>query len=114
VKAKYIAPSFGLDAFNCPHCGAYAMQYWHDLYVAERGFIPVEKLKISFCARCAQFALWVNEKMVYPVSSITPLPAEDMPEDVKRDYIEARNIVNLSPRAATALLRLALQKLVKT
>ena len=50
--------------------------------------------------------------MIYPLSSIAPLPEDDMPEDSKNDYNEARNIVNQSPRAACALLRLSLQKLM--
>jgi len=34
-----------------------------------------------------------------------------MPEDVKTAYAEARNVVSVSPSAAAALLRLAIQRL---
>jgi hypothetical protein len=49
--------------------------------------------------------------MIYPTSGNTSLPHQDMPEDVKRDYEEARCIVGLSPRSSAALLRLSMQKL---
>ena len=49
--------------------------------------------------------------MLYPDFGSAPLPAEDMPEDVKKDYEEAAQIFAKSPRGAAALLRLGLQKL---
>ena len=39
------------------------------------------------------------------------MPHPDLPEDVKADYTEAREIEAASPRRAAALLRLAIQKL---
>ena len=49
--------------------------------------------------------------MIYPPGGTTALPHADMPENVKEDYEEARSVVSISPRSATALLRLAVQKL---
>jgi hypothetical protein len=40
------------------------------------------------------------------------MPHPDMPEDVKADYDEARDIVGKSPRGAGGLARVAVQKLV--
>src|SRR5262249_8426724 len=37
---------------------------------------------------------------------------EDMPPDVRTDFVEAAEIVDKSPRGAAALLRLAIQKLM--
>lgn len=50
--------------------------------------------------------------MVHPNGSIAPLPADNMPEPIEEDYLEARQVVNNSPRAAAALLRLATEKLL--
>lgn len=51
--------------------------------------------------------------MIYPVSSTIEEPNQDMPEEVKDLYNEARSVFKLSPKAGAALLRLGLQKLCK-
>lgn len=113
------ALGFRADAFHCPYCRVYAKQEWYDVakgHLSEKGVGYyegfLEDLFLSACSRCRKYALWLDEKMIYPVSSVAPLPIEDMPVNVKDDFLEGRNVVNASPRAAAALLRLALQKLM--
>jgi len=71
----------------------------------------VENLHISECYNCHKIAVWVNERLVFPEHTTTTQPNPDLPDDIVRHYEEARSIVDLSPRAAAALLRLAIQKL---
>ncbi|MBN8243300.1 DUF4145 domain-containing protein [Nitratireductor aquimarinus] len=68
---------------------------------------------VSRCYNCDAAAIWVYDRMIYPTIGSAPEPNGDMPSDVRADYIEAGSILNLSPRGAAALLRLALQKLCK-
>ncbi len=51
--------------------------------------------------------------MVFPLVTSGPPPHLDMPESLVTEYNEARVVFSFSPRAAAALLRLALQKLMK-
>lgn len=53
----------------------------------------------------------MHEKLVFPPERQGETPNPDLPEDIQRDFEEARAILNLSPRGASALLRLAIQKL---
>ena len=111
---KYKAPEFWKAAFNCPHCGAYAHMEWIGIY-QDHGYNDITDLpyKCALCLHCTQISLWKSPEgsMLYPDFGSAPLPAEDMPEDVKKDYEEAARIFIKSPRGAAALLRLGLQKL---
>lgn len=51
--------------------------------------------------------------MVVPDMEGVPYPNDDLIDDIKEDYMEARSVLSRSPRGAAALLRLALQKLCK-
>jgi hypothetical protein len=65
---------------------------------------------IATCYNCKKKIIWVNNHYLYP--DITAEEANlDMPESVKQLYNEAGLIYNKSPRAACALLRLAVDKL---
>lgn len=50
--------------------------------------------------------------MLYPECSAAPMPNDDLPEECRVDYLEARSIISNSPRGSAALLRLCVQKLV--
>ena len=73
----------------------------------------VNNLYISKCYNCKKIAVWVHDNIVFPPEKQEVLPNQDLPEDIIKDFEEARSIVGLSPRGAAALLRLCIQKLCK-
>jgi hypothetical protein len=67
---------------------------------------------IAKCQSCNNFSVWVNKNIIYPKHIIVDTPNEDMNDDIKELYLEAAKIFADSPKGATAILRLALQKLL--
>lgn len=98
-------------AYNCPSCGAYSEQYWSEIFYRDTSLTKVFNLDMSVCKHCDEYAIWRNEKMLYPSFGGAPIPNSDMPEEVKNDFNEAREILGSSTRGSAALLRLGLQKL---
>lgn len=71
----------------------------------------IANLHISKCYNCSMLSIWIYDRLTWPAEVSAPSPADDMPDDVRRDYLEAGMIASASPRGAAALLRLAIQKL---
>jgi hypothetical protein len=140
MAKKTSSPSIKKAAFDCPHCGAFTTQYWFSIYAKEledsrplpilsyctkiaSGLIFLDEksdstngqyannLLISKCYNCEEIAVWVHDNIVFPHAKQGTQPNQDLPEDIIRDFEEARTIVGLSPRGAAALLRLCVQKL---
>ena len=104
----YIQPEVGKDAYNCPHCGSYSDQYWAQMM---HGHHYIESFRIGECNKCKEITIWEDIKMVFPLTGNAPLPNPDMPEEIKQDYLEARDIITRSPRSACVLLRLCVEKI---
>lgn len=105
-------PEYNATAFNCPHCKAYAKQGWYSIWrhtLSGQSWI-VQPLTLAMCSHCTNYTLWQSEQILYPEESPVASPNPDLRDDIKEDYSEAKAIVNKSPRGATALLRLAIQK----
>lgn len=74
-------------------------------------------LVVSTCQTCDKSSVWLetthSETLLYPrVTANIASPSKDMPKEVAEVYKEASKIMQDSPRAAAALLRLATQQLV--
>lgn len=164
---KHVVPSVLETAFNCPHCGALAKQYWHNVFcehLKDEDPLPnvwskdrdanevfkdireksereklvelVQRLQaglpfkdtnrrdtyrlpqlfnvhLSECFNCKELTVWLYDCIIFPASGDGPSPNLDLPEEIRKDYLEASSIINLSPRGSCALSRLAIQRLLK-
>ena len=98
MLSHYTAPESELESFSCPYCNVFAEQYWYKLH-GYSGISDVVDtyLQASKCHHCKKFIIWQDNEMIYPTSGIAQLPNPDMPNDVQKDYLEARDIVSKSP-----------------
>lgn len=71
------------------------------------------ELSTSTCQVCGKYHIWYKDKMIISSNSLIPMPLECIPGNVKKIYLEARDVYTISTKSACALLRLALQHLCK-
>ena len=106
------SPAVNKKSFICPCCDVHTSQTWETWKGHATSQYPDRvKLKLAKCYRCNIHSVWKGDRMIYPPKSLVLKANDSMPEDVKEIYEEARLVSIYSPRAAAALLRLALEKL---
>lgn len=106
--SKYYPPVYEAEQFHCLQCGVYAKQSWGIL----RKSGNITDFTYSQCHHCYKDCYWYKGKMIVPSEAHVAPPHQDLPESCILEYNEARDIASRSPRAAAALLRLAVQKLM--
>ena len=120
-------------AFQCPVCSGFSSHLWTYNPIDINGDYneSIKFIIIAQCQACNQFSIWITNEirisssglvlytsgatltLIFPnVAEGIPEPNSDMPDDVKEIYIEAGEVLNISPRASAALSRLAIEKLV--
>lgn len=112
---KYIQPEALLKSFTCPHCGTIAMQTWgmRNWNLGQYAQPEQNPIRIGTCSHCEKSTFWIMDTMYYPDTGTAQFPNPEMPDSVKKLYLEAASIQIKSPRGAAALLRLGIQLLCK-
>lgn len=126
MKSEYFPPVLGKGEYHCPHCNVFAKQNYAHLHaISQFSWKSVVDSRSQFaeplpkewivtkCEHCGDIAIWQDLSMIYPKKLLVSPPNGDLADDIKSDYNEAARVLTDSPRAAAALLRLALQKLCR-
>ena len=106
------------SAWSCPNCHVFGRQTWTDLlkeegYGESKKFTPFKGFATSQCYQCDHVLVWFNDQILYPATMDVVGPHPDMPTPARETYLEAAKVLDASPRAAAALIRLALEELCR-
>lgn len=112
IQHLYLNYRPSIDEWSQQHIASFIKEINGNFKTSFYNFVP-KSFSVATCFSCDGFTLWVNKKMVFPKKTILPPPNDDLNEDIKSLYLEASSILIDSPKGATALLRLALQKLLE-
>jgi len=110
------AGDYWKSEWSCSNCSVYASQRWTPLfyqsgYGDNESYSEYQGCAISKCEKCGFRLVWFGDVIVYPRSNSAEQPHPDLPTPSRDTFLEAGNVLDASPRAAAALLRLALEEL---
>lgn len=115
---------------KCPHCndGIHASFHESKIYNGDGGWSAIgeqfwsvysmecpacKKAIISLSATNARGTLTMPSYSIYPRSSNRPAPPKEVPADIAADYVDASNVLSVSPKASAALSRRCVQAVLR-
>lgn len=112
------------NGYKCPYCGLVTSQTEsnvdvHDVYYKNRHTPLALHIRASQCADCGKVSFFMmghcndDEYVHYSYPPIDAKPFPDyVPLAIRKDYLEACSIADLSPKAAATLARRCLQGMI--
>ena len=61
MTVPYSEPELNKDAFNCPHCNAYANFWWKIIEVFNGSELETIAFSAAKCRHCNEWTLWTNK-----------------------------------------------------
>ena len=88
-----------------------------ELYLSYEKNIVFDDVYVTVCHHCEKPTIWLDDnqtlKPILPSDNQYPSPSDKMPQEVKDVYNQAGSIADKSPRAANAMLRSAIEELMR-
>jgi Domain of unknown function (DUF4145) len=118
---------------KCPHCTIHFHDNWDDRFMERRPNGLVESpddgsgiywhYRSALCPNCGdvtiEVARWYDRenrgeawRQIYPIGASRGPVSPEVPDDIAQDYIEACNVLPISPKASAALSRRCLQNIL--
>jgi hypothetical protein len=119
---------------RCPHCTTDFHKEWYDTHFARtngkpfivrfRGMEVFWHYRTAVCSKCKDVVIEIapintsgtsqplDWRMVYPIGASRWPMVREVPADIANDYIEACNVLPISPKASAALSRRCLQNII--
>jgi hypothetical protein len=90
------------------------MQEWGHLYYGSAESLGSKSSDFEYCKclYCHKETFWYQQRMIIPADGPAPQAHPDTPQTLLDEYNEARDILTRSPRAAAAIMRQTIHKLM--
>ncbi|RVJ68181.1 DUF4145 domain-containing protein [Sinorhizobium medicae] len=113
---------------KCPHCSVEAHFSWQETYIDGLKEEDARRVRLAYCPStdCNRVVAvydhgtigipqykWSATHLIEPQGAVRKPPPQEVPSIIAEDYIEACNVLSISPKASAALSRRCLQAVLR-